>query len=68
MDELIYDSNIATFTQSDTQDFLYQSLFYGRSTSPPALETLNVEVHNLKCIREVSLNENLHPLRLVIVN
>ena len=44
MDELIYDSNIATFTQSDTQDFLYQSLSYGRSTSPPPLETLNVEV------------------------
>ena len=44
IDGLNYDSNTTTFTQSDTQDFLYNSPSYGCSTSPPPSEAMNVEV------------------------
>ena len=44
INDLIYDSNTTTFTQSNTQDFLYQSPYYRCSTSLPPSETMNVKV------------------------
>lgn len=43
IEELINDSNTTTFIQRDALDFLYQSPSYGRSTSPPTLEIMNLE-------------------------
>ena len=44
IDELIYDSNISTFSQSDRQDFLFQPPSYERSTSLPPSKTINIKV------------------------
>ena len=69
IDDLIYDSNTATFTQNDTQDFLYKSLSYGHSTSPPPSETMNVEVPSEHKRRKRSeLEGNSTSFELVIVN